>query len=195
MPPPERTTPMVPAHCQSERTQHEVHGHEQARDLGPRRDLKVPIGHRDDRVGRADVNLVRIQVHALLGMVDRHRRSRGKKLRQDALTCRIEVLDEQDGHAGFGRQVPQQSREGIEATGRSADADHGKPRPLGRIRYHLAWPGRAFLFLACPGFRRKHDMVLASPPLARESPRPVCSRWHEKSRQFPGYGTNTLARR
>src|SRR5208282_398906 len=34
-------------------------------------ELKVPIGHRHDRVGRADVNRVGFQEHALLGMADR----------------------------------------------------------------------------------------------------------------------------
>jgi hypothetical protein len=37
--------------------------------------------------------------------------------------CRIEVLDQNEGHAGAGRERGEQPAEGVEATGRGAEPD------------------------------------------------------------------------
>ena len=67
--------------------------------------------------------MVGFDCHSVLCLVDRHLRSLGEKLGQHALMFRIEVLDEDKGHAGICREAPKELGECLQATGGGADAD------------------------------------------------------------------------
>ena len=86
----------------------------------------MPPDGSDVRVGRDDVDVVRLDAHAVLGLADRHRRRLGQRLGEEARVRRIEVLDEHERHPGVGRERAEQLRERLEPAGRGADADDGK---------------------------------------------------------------------
>jgi hypothetical protein len=65
-----------------------------------------------------------------------HRRAAGQQIHHHAFVGRVEMLDQDEGHAVACRQRLQKLRARIEATGRGANSDHreaaGMARPIRR---------------------------------------------------------------
>lgn len=85
--------------------------------------LDLPITDPERGVGTDDVDGVGLELDSLVRIVDRHAGTRPEKLRQQALVRRIQVLHQQEGHAGVGRQGLEQLAESLQATSRSPYAD------------------------------------------------------------------------
>ena len=81
------------------------------REIGPRRD---------------DVDLVGLDGHAVGRLPDSHRRVSRQQSDHHAFMGRIEVLDQDVGHAAVGGDGLEETPEGIEPASRSAEADHQK---------------------------------------------------------------------
>jgi hypothetical protein len=75
--------------------------------------------------------VVALESHTVGGVLDRHRRVPGQQLDHHALMRRIEMLDQDEGHAAVGRQRVEEILEGLETAGRGADPDH-REIPLSR---------------------------------------------------------------
>ena len=72
--------------------------------------------------------MVGLDGHAIGDLSDRQGRFVAEQLGQDALVGRGQVLHDDDGHADVGGKVLEKRRDGLQAAGRSADADDGEPR-------------------------------------------------------------------
>src|SRR5439155_22759667 len=75
-----------------------------------------------------DVEMVRLDLRPILSLVDPDPACAGNELRQGALVGRIEVLDQDEGHAGVGGQLPEEQATRLETAGRGADPDDGEAR-------------------------------------------------------------------
>ncbi len=76
------------------------------------------------------VHVVGLDRHARPHLLHGHGRLPGEELRQDALVVRVEVRDEDEGHAAVGRHALEEALEGLETPGRGAQPDHGAERRL-----------------------------------------------------------------
>jgi len=72
---------------------------------------------------RQQVDRVGLHRHVVLGQPHRHRRAPRQQLVHEALEIRRQMLQDDEGHAGVGRQVAEQPFERLEAARRCADAD------------------------------------------------------------------------
>ena len=93
----------------------------------PRRERQPAAVDRDVGVGRDDVDVVRLDRGAVLGLADRHRRGLGQRVAQEARVGGIEVLDEDERHPAVGGEVLEELGERLEPPGRGADADDREP--------------------------------------------------------------------
>ena len=92
------------------------------------RERAVENGH--VRVGRDDVDMIALDQYAVADLSDRHRGGAAQRLRQQAVVLRIEMLDENERHAGIGRQTGQELREGFQPSRRGSNTDDWKRRLL-----------------------------------------------------------------
>ncbi len=115
-----------------------------SRSRQPQRRLVV---HRQIGAGRNDIDALALDRHAVGRLHDRHRRVAGQQVDHHAVVARIEVLDDDEGHAVIGRQRVEQLPARIEAAGRGADRDdrkigaaaggQGPPNPMRPLRLAL----------------------------------------------------------
>ena len=79
-------------------------------------------------VRRDHIDAVRPDPGAILDLHHFHVRAGDalEQLGQDALVRRVQVLDDDKGHAAARRNVPQEMLQGIESPGGGADADDGE---------------------------------------------------------------------
>ena len=110
----------------------------------PRPNLQDAILDGQVGIGRNDIDVVGLG--ELLARDLAHRESGGPRqdVGQRAFPRRVEMLHQNEGHAGVGRQVLKQLREGLEAAGRRADADDRMRRCywIGGLRFRFT-TGRA----------------------------------------------------
>ena len=100
-------------------------------------------------VRRDDVDVVGLGLHAFRHLLDRHRRHPLQQLGHQAFPGRIEMLDDDIGHAGVLRNMTEEDIERFEPSSGGADPDDGEFIPghfLGPLSHH----GRACLF-SCGG--------------------------------------------
>ena len=86
--------------------------------------------------GRNDIEVVARELHAVGGLDHGHRGVAGEQVDHHAFVGRIEMLDQDEGHADARRQRVDKLAARIEAAGGGADADHreipGSGRRFGR---------------------------------------------------------------
>jgi hypothetical protein len=75
---------------------------------------------------RQQVERVRLHRHVVLGLADPHLRPPGEQFVHQALEVGRQVLQHHERHAGVGREVREETLEGFEAAGGSADTDDVK---------------------------------------------------------------------
>ena len=113
---------------------------------GPRpRQAQGAVANRQIGSRRDDVEMVGRQRRSVGGLAHGHRRVRGEQVDHHALVGRVEMLDQDEGHAVAGGHPVHQLAAGLQATGRGADADNrevaGAARPAGRGRRSPARSG------------------------------------------------------
>ena len=87
-------------------------------------------------VGRDHIDAVRCDLLAVPDLDDRHGGGALEQLHHDALVGRVQVLDDDKGHAAACRHVPQKQLQRLEPPGRGADADDGE-------RLRCSWEQRS----------------------------------------------------
>ena len=65
-----------------------------------------------------------------------HGRRTLKQFRHHALVRRVQVLNDDEGHAAGGRHVFKKLHQGLQTTGRGTDADNGKWALCSRLTYN-----------------------------------------------------------
>ena len=100
----------------------------QAQAPGRRRleQVQHPVQDGQVLVGRDHVDAVRLDLHPVLDLDDRHGGGALEQLRQHALVRRVQVLDDDEGHAAALRHVLAKLLERLQPAGRGADADDGE---------------------------------------------------------------------
>ena len=93
------------------------------------------------------MDLVRVDLHRVLGQMHRHRGITRDDRGQRALVVRIEVLNQHERHAAVGRHVREERLERIQTAGGRPDAND-QVRPVSGRRGLRRHPGRARLRLA-----------------------------------------------
>ena len=68
---------------------------------------RTPIADQHLRIRWNDVDPVRLYDRVALYLNDLHARAAGEQFRQRALVVGIQMLYENEGHSGSGRQMPQ----------------------------------------------------------------------------------------
>ena len=77
-------------------------------------------------VGRDHIDAVRLDPRAVLDLDDLHAGGALEQFGHDALVRRVQVLDDDKGHAAVLRHMPQKLLQGLQPAGGGADADDGK---------------------------------------------------------------------
>jgi len=77
-------------------------------------------------VGRDDIDVVRLDLHAVLDLEDGHGGGALKQFNHDALVGRVEVLNDDEGEAAGGRDVLEELFQRLQSPGGSANADDGE---------------------------------------------------------------------
>ena len=77
-------------------------------------------------VRRDHINAVRLDPGAVLDLADLHGGNALEQFRQDALVRRVQVLDDDKGHAAAHRHIFQEQFQDLQPPGGSADADDGE---------------------------------------------------------------------
>ncbi len=85
--------------------------------------LKAPLPDRQDRIGRQDVDLVRLDLLAILRGNDGHRGVPRENFGEHAFAVRREMGDDDKRHSRFGRHVLEKAFERAKAAGGGADAN------------------------------------------------------------------------
>ena len=91
--------------------------------------------------GRNDIEVVALDRHSIRRLPHGHRRVAGQQVHHHAFVGRIEMLDQDEGHAVAGGQRVHKLPAGIEATRRGAYSDDREVRRPARGAAH--WQGRA----------------------------------------------------
>ena len=86
-------------------------------------------------IGRNDVDVIGLDLHAILHFDDGHGCGAGDQLGEHAFVLGIEMLNEDESHSGVGREMGEKFGEGFQAAGRSSNGDNG----------HVVGLRRAFL--------------------------------------------------
>jgi hypothetical protein len=82
-----------------------------------------PMMQPERAIRRDDVDVVGLDRLAVRGLSHRHPGRPDQQIGQHARMCRIQMLDEHEGHTGARRQMVQQTPEDIESAGRGPDPD------------------------------------------------------------------------
>ena len=98
-----------------ERPEEVVHRHVTPVGLSPGGESKMSVVELHHAVGRNHVDLVGLDPHRARGLADRHARVAGEDLRQQTLMCRVQMLDDDEGHARVRGDVAEQLAEGLES--------------------------------------------------------------------------------
>ncbi len=100
------------------------------------REVKQPARDRQIRVRRNDVHVIRADRQPVGRRKDRHQGRLPQEVRQVALVCRVQMLDQHVSHADLGRKMFQKRRKGLKTPGRGADPDDRKGGlPILRTRF------------------------------------------------------------
>jgi len=94
--------------------------------LGTRGQGQHASGDAQVRVGRNDVDVIRLDMQIVGDLMDRERRRASEELRERAVMFRIEMLHQYEAHARIEPQMLEQCRECFEPAGRGADAHDRK---------------------------------------------------------------------
>ena len=70
-----------------------------------------------------EIDMLALELHPVDRLLYLHRRMAGQQIDHHARMRRIEMLDQNEGHAGAGRERNKQPPEGVEAAGRGAEPD------------------------------------------------------------------------
>ncbi len=70
--------------------------------------------------------MVGLERHAVRRLLHRHRRMPGQQIDHHARMRRIEMLDQDERHAGVAGERIEQPADGFEPAGRGAEPDHRK---------------------------------------------------------------------
>ena len=89
---------------------------------------EVPIANDHLLLRRHQIDVVGLDRHAVLGNDHRHLAVPGDQLVHQAAEVRGQMLDDDEGHPGVGRQTAEQLFERLEAACRSADPDNAGRR-------------------------------------------------------------------
>ena len=138
-----------------QRVEEEVDREMRAPPLASRGHVEEAARQRELRIGRNHIDVIRLHRLSVLGLATGIEVDRCSRSPQPALMGGVEVLDQDEGHPGVGRQVRQEQGERLEPAGRGADADDGKGSVLGYITEgtKTAAPGH-FRVMRLPGRRR-----------------------------------------
>jgi hypothetical protein len=94
---------------------------------GPTADnVKQTVQQTQVGIGGNDVDVVRLHVHSLADLLNRHFGGPGEQRGQSTFVRGLQVLDQHEGQAGIGRQGAEQSSEGFQSSGGGADPDYGR---------------------------------------------------------------------
>ena len=150
-----------------ERAQEEVERHARAVPLARLREPKYAGADRKIEPRRDDIDMIALDRHALRRFPHRHRRVGGQQGGHHALVRRIEVLDQDEGHAGVGRERLEELAERLQSPGRGAETDHHKVVLPGRglllWRSVLVRPLAAAAVLPRARFSRHRFLLSACP--------------------------------
>ncbi len=84
-------------------------------------------------VGRNHIDVVRSDFLAVPHLGDRNAGGALEQLHQDALVGRVQMLDDDKGHAASIRHMLQKQLQSLKSSGRGTDADNGKHDPCSRV--------------------------------------------------------------
>jgi len=99
-----------------------VDGHVKAATFAAWRVLQGVIGNGHGGVGRNDVNVIGFDGHPVGDFLDVHGGFFGKKFGEHAVMLGVEMLDENEGHAGIGSQVADEFGESFDSARGSANS-------------------------------------------------------------------------
>ena len=163
-PVPERITQIARcAELLRQRAQEEVEGQARAVALPRFGEPQAPSADREIGTRRNEIDMLALERHPVCCLLHLHRRMAGQQIDHHALVRRIEMLDQNEGHAGVGRERVEEPPEGIEAAGRGAEPDDREINTsvrasAMRARSAAAWPASRALrpvivfVLRKPGF-------------------------------------------
>ena len=103
-----------------ERAQEEIEGHASAMPLARLCQSKRAVADRQIDPRRDDVDVIALDRHAVRRFQHRHRGMAGQKTDHHAAVRRIEVQNQDEGHAGVGRERVEQLVEGVQPPSRGA---------------------------------------------------------------------------
>ncbi len=132
-PMPERMTPMLLSCWSSARERKKKSiGRRSPRGAAGSKQVQRPVEDGHVLVGRDHVDVVRLDLHAVPDLDDLHGGGALEQLHHDPLVGRVQVLDDDEGHAASRGHVLQEQLQGLQAAGGGADADDGKSAARGR---------------------------------------------------------------
>ena len=139
------------------------------------REVQGAVGDRQIGSRRNDIEVLALDQHSIGCLPHGHRRVAGQQIHHHAFMGRIEMLDEDEGHAVAGAQGPHELPAGIKATRRGAYSDDGKvPEAARRATRRQDTPARSR-----PGrfgLMRKafwHSVVVLKKALPNRKRRPI----------------------
>ena len=88
-----------------------------------RAQVQLAVPDRQDMAGTDDVDMIRLDRHAILDLVHRHRGMPGEDLGHHAFAVRREVLDQDERHAAVRPHGVEKLGESFQAARGGADAD------------------------------------------------------------------------
>ena len=107
-----------------QRPQEAVDGHVGSRGLHAWTKPERPLRDGEIDVGWNHVHVIGFHRHIVGHLAHRHGGGAGENLRQQAVVFGVEMLHENDGQAGIGRQIGQQMFENFQPAGGAANAGH-----------------------------------------------------------------------
>ncbi len=106
-----------------QRAQEEVERQARAVALPRFRELQGTAADREIGTRRNEIDMLALERHPVRCLLYLHRRMAGQQLDHHARMRRIEMLDQNEGHTGAGRERGEQPAEGIKAARRGAEPD------------------------------------------------------------------------
>ena len=96
------------------------------------RDVQSAVADGEIGSGRNDIEMLALDRHAIRCLPHRHRRVPGQQVHHHAFVGRIEMLDQDEGHAAIGRQRVHKLPASIKAARRGAYSDDREVRRAAR---------------------------------------------------------------
>src|SRR4029077_15934167 len=144
------------------------------------RQLKHACPDRKIDPRRDEIDVIALDRHVLRRFQHLHRSVAGQKTDHHAFVSRIEMLNQDEGHAGVGRKRVEELVESLQSPGRSAETDHhevvGPGRSLSLSRTASARPQPGLLSPTWAGFNR-HGFWPSTLPC-------IAVRWGESGQQL-----------